>query len=170
MRIKILFLGLFCLSVLSRGWAAQDIVGIWKSIDDKTGAPQIMVAIYEYQNKYFGQIIALYDDDGRVRENKELPKKRASGVKGDPFFCGLDFIYNLEKRGEKYSNGKILDPKKGKAYNVKLWLEEGNLIVRGELLIFGRSQTWLPVADTEFSEHFKKPDLSRFIPTIPQGK
>lgn len=164
------FLCVFFLFLSSYIGAAEDIIGFWKSIDEKTGTPQMMVAIYKHQEKFFGRIVAFYDDNGQVQENLNAPKKRAPEVRGAPFYCGLDFISNLQKKGAKYQEGKILDPKRGKEYNVKLWIDQGNLVVRGELLCFGRSQVWVPVSDTEFPSHFKKPDLTQFIPVIPQKK
>ena len=38
----------------------------------------------------------------------------------------------------------IMDPKKGTVYDCKLWIEGGNLKVRGYVLFIYRTQTWLP--------------------------
>ncbi|VAX17324.1 hypothetical protein MNBD_IGNAVI01-134, partial [hydrothermal vent metagenome] len=38
---------------------------------------------------------------------------------------------------------EILDPKKGKVYDCKLWVENGKLQVRGYVLFFHRTQEWL---------------------------
>ena len=51
-------------------------------------------------------------------------------------------MQGLEKKGADYSGGNILDPKNGKVYTCKLWLEKGELKVRGYVGIFFRTQTW----------------------------
>lgn len=64
--------------------------------------------------------------------------------------------------------GYVVDPEKGKTYTAKLWKQGENLILRGEVLIFGRNVTWPPFPETSFTENFIKPDLSTFVPIIPQ--
>ena len=95
------------------------------------------------------------------------PKEKAPGVPGNPPYCGLDLIWNLENSGVVYK-GKILDPQKGNVYNSEVWVEAGNLIVRGKLLFFGRSVTWFPVTKADFPANFKMPDTAKFVPVIPQ--
>lgn len=160
----ILFLSLWCLSLFG-----DEIQGFWKSFNQKTGHPGIIVAIYPYEGKYYGRILGSYDNQGVLDDTIYLPQGRAVGIKGDPFYSGLDFIWNVSKKGSKY-RGKIIDPRKGKTYDVELRREGDQLIVRGELLFFGRSQTWSAATESDFSPAFKKPDMKTFVPVIPQGK
>ena len=52
-------------------------------------------------------------------------------------------ILGMEKVGDEYKNGKILDPENGKVYSCKMWLDSnGDLQVRGYVGIFYRTQTW----------------------------
>ena len=52
-------------------------------------------------------------------------------------------INGLEKDGDEYDDGTILDPKKGKVYDCKIWVDEsGDLQVRGYVAFFYRTQTW----------------------------
>jgi uncharacterized protein (DUF2147 family) len=159
----------FCMLLFSCALIAQDISGFWKSIDDKTGKAECIVAIYEYDDKYYGRIIATYNDAGVIDETIYAPKTRAPGVVGNPFYCGLDFIYNLEKRNSKFK-GKIMDPQKGNEYNATLWVKDGDLIVRGELFVFGRNQTWIAAEDSDFPSGFKKPDTDKFVPVVLETK
>jgi len=167
---KILMLNLFLMLVFCQSFAAEGIVGFWKTIDENSGKEQSIIAIYEYQGKYYGRIVATYDDKGKIVDSIYQPKDRAPGVIGNPYYSGLDIIWDLENKGNKFTNGKILDPEKGKIYGAELWRQNSNLVVRGKLLFFGRNQTWLPVQDKEFADNFKKPDLRSFIPVIPKVK
>ena len=132
---KILALSVFCLLAFCSILQAGDIVGYWKSIDDKTGKAQSIVGIYEYQGKYYGRIIATFNDEGVVDDTIYTPKDKAPGVVGDPYYAGLDIIYDLKKDDSRY-NGKIMDPEEGKVYNATLWTEGQNLVVRGEIWLF----------------------------------
>lgn len=145
-----------------------EITGYWKTIDDKTGKPQSVVAVYEYDGKYYGRLAETFNDNGEVEDTMATPKNRAKGVKGNPYYSGLDFIWGLEKEGTKYTNGKIMDPQAGKIYQAEMWLKDGNLIVRGKILIFGRNQTWLPATAEDFPPGFARPDITKFVPEIPE--
>ncbi len=150
---------------------AGEITGYWKTIDDKTGKPQSLVLIYPYQGKYFGRIILTYNEDGSVGDTLYQAKEKAPGIIGDPYYAGMDIIYDLVKKDDKYSDGKIVDPERGSIYDAELWLnKQNNLVVRGELLFFGQNQTWIKATDKDFPADFKKPDLQNMVPIIPQVK
>lgn len=147
---------------------SEEIVGFWKTINEETHQRESVVAIYEYQNKYFGRLIVTFDDDGKIYDSIAHPIGKAKAVKGHPYFSGLDFLWDLEKEGPKYVNGTILDPEKGDEYAAEAWLENGNLIVRGEILFLGKNQTWVKATDSDFPEGFKKPNFKEFVPKIPE--
>ena len=61
---------------------------------------------------------------------------------------GLVVIKGLNKKGNEYKGGKILDPKSGNLYNCIIILEEKDkLKVRGfiGISLFGRTQYWYRV-------------------------
>lgn len=167
---NILSLNLFFILVCCQAIAMDDISGFWKTVDENTGRAQSIIAIYEYQGKYYGRLVGTYDENGNIKDSIYNPKERAPGVLGNPFYAGLDIIWNLQNNGNKLTNGKILDPEKGKIYGAEMWLKNGQLVVRGKILFFGRNQTWLAVADDEFKGSFKKPNLRTFVPSVPQVK
>lgn len=142
------------------------IGGFWKSINENTGLPQCVIAVYEYKGVYYGRIIATYDDQGKMKEDIYAAKERAPGVVGNPYYCGLDIIWDLQNSGSNYK-GKILDPQKGNVYNAQLWSDGVYLYVRGKWGFLFRTQTWLPVEEGDFPKNFKKPSLESLIPTIP---
>ena len=64
--------------------------------------------------------------------------------------CATNAILtNMKKDDDEYSGGEIMDPAKGKTYRCKMWLEDGNLQVRGYLAFFFRTQTWYRVTEKE---------------------
>ncbi len=157
----LVFALLFCSSLL-----AEKIDGFWKSLNNDTKKPECMVAIYPYKGLYYGRIVATYDKDGKIKETIYDPKERAPGLPGHPYYCGLDLVWDLQDFGSRYK-GKVVDPEKGNVYNAEVWIENGNLILRGKLMFFGQSRTWVPATDKDFSLGFKKPNVSEFVPVIP---
>lgn len=117
---------------------AQSIKGKWKTIDDNTGKARSIVWIYEAKNgKYYGKITKLLDPS----EPNPVCEKCSDERKNKPI-QGLVIIKGLQKKGDVWQNGKILDPENGKEYSCKLWLESGKLKVRGYWGMFYRTQTW----------------------------
>ena len=125
---------------------AQDasIVGKWKTIDDKTNEPKSIVQIYEQDGKYFGQIKELFRKPGEDPDPvcDKCPDK---DPRKDQPTKGMIIIKDLVKKTSEYSGGTILDPKEGKIYTCKLWVEGEKLMVRGYIAFFFRTQTWYKV-------------------------
>ena len=134
MKKILFFVMLMCMS--GAAFAGDDVVGYWTTIDDETNTAKSVVQIYEYQGKYFGRVVDLL-------VNKDAKAK----LPDSPAIKGLDIIWDLEKSGEKYKGGEILDPKKGKVYGCEIWREGDDLIVRGKIAFLGRNQTWHPNTD-----------------------
>ena len=160
---------LFCLFSLSSLLSAQDITGYWKRLNPETGNTQCVITIYEYQEEYFGRIVSTYDDQGKMKDNLHNPVYRAEKVAGSPFYCGMDLLLNLQEEGSKY-RGRIINPKSGKFYDCSVWVRDGNLVIRGEFMFFGRSETWFPIEESDFPKDFKKPNASTFVPVIPSRR
>ena len=157
---------LFLILSVCSSLAAKGITGFWKSVDENSGKARCVVAVYKYQKNFYGRIIGTYDEKGVMNDTVYDPEERAPGVPGKPYYCGLDIIWDLDKRGSKYK-GKIMDPEKGNVYKAEVWTtDKGDLIVRGKLLMFGRSQTWLHTTAKDFPKGFKMPDVTEFVPAI----
>ena len=125
--------------------SAQDIVGLWKTIDDKTHKPKSVVKIYKKSDgKYYGKIVKLFPEPG----DDPNPKcDKCSGSRHNKPILGMEILTGLKKVGKNdWDDGKILDPESGNVYDVKMWLEDGKLHVRGYIgwSLIGRSQVWLP--------------------------
>lgn len=122
---------------------AASPVRTWKTKDDKTGLIKSHVTIYKYNYKgkeyYGGKIIKLINPS----EPNPLCTKCPGAKKNKPII-GLSIIWGMQKDGDDYSGGKIMDPNNGKVYTCKFWKEGANLKVRGYIGPFYRTQTWYP--------------------------
>ena len=129
-----------CLAVVTH---SQSVIGKWKTIDDETGKAKSIVEIYEKDGKLYGKIIELFREPGEVQDPvcEECPGDR----KGQKI-NGMEIIRDMEQDGSEYDEGTIHDPKTGKVYDCKLWLNEDDpnkLMVRGYVAFFFRTQEWI---------------------------
>lgn len=131
--MKTLFTALILILGNVFAWANEGVFGFWTTIDDETKEAKSVVQIYEYKGKVYGRVVDLL-------KNKNATAK----LPGSPKILGLDIIWDLEKDGDEYNDGEILDPQKGKVYGCEIWRDGENLIVRGKIAFFGRNQTWIP--------------------------
>ena len=109
----------------------------------KVGKPRSVVEIYEDDGLFFGKIVQLFREPG---EDPDPVCNECEGEKNGQKVIGMEIIADMKyfKGDDEYRKGEILDPENGNVYDCKLWIEEGNLKVRGYLLFFYRTQTWLP--------------------------
>lgn len=141
--LMLFFAFLFLLS--SQTFAQQDpIIGKWKTIDDETGEPKSIVEIYMRNGKFYGRVDSLFRKPGED-PNPVCDKCPEDDPRYNKPVLGMEIIKDMEKDGDEYTGGTILDPKKGKVYRCKLWIEDGKLKVRGYLAFFYRTQTWYRV-------------------------
>ena len=174
--VKVLFLVIaISLIVPAVLFAADDITGLWKTIDDETGNPKGVVAVYKYRGLVYGRVIASFDDEGEYIDDDMYRQINTSPfLVGEPAFNALTIIWDMKDKGKKWSGGKIMDPgddeKKPGIYDCELWKEGDALIVRGKILFFGRNQTWYPMDNSEFPADFVIPDWKNFKPEIPELK
>ena len=115
--------------------ADESPVGVWKTIDDETGEAKSLVKIYEREGVLYGKVQKLFKN----------PDATCDACEGDDYgkpIVGMTILWGLDKDGDEWNDGKIFDPKKGKTYNCKMWLDDGDLRVRGYVGPFHRTQTW----------------------------
>ncbi|MFT6843913.1 MAG: hypothetical protein ACJAUV_000080 [Flavobacteriales bacterium] len=120
---------------------AQSIFGTWKTIDDETGKPKSIVEIFEKDGKAFGKIIKLFREPN---ENQDPICDKCTDDRKDQKILGMEIIREMMQDDDEWEDGTIMDPKKGTVYDCKMWIEDGNLQVRGYIAFFFRTQTWLP--------------------------
>jgi uncharacterized protein (DUF2147 family) len=132
---------LFLILIYNPLRAQPEITGRWTSFDDETLEAKSVVDIFEKGGKYHGKIIKLYRKSGEDPDplcNECDPE--------DPRFnkkvIGMEILKDMIKIGDEFSEGTILDPKNGKVYKCKIWIENSDLKLRGYWGPFFRTQTW----------------------------
>lgn len=158
---RLLFI-LMALLVFTKQAIAEDtIVGKWQTYSDeenddfgnpkKKSVVEIWKADAEKEENgikikpglYYGRIIRISDPS---RVNSTCEKCASSDPRKDKPNLGMIILTDIamQKPGVYEGDNGILDPKKGKVYDVKLWLEEGKVKVRGYIGFLFRTQEWLP--------------------------
>jgi uncharacterized protein (DUF2147 family) len=120
-------------------------VGSWSTIDDKTHQPKSVVRITETGGVLSGTVEKIIDP--AKQDSKCDDCANDDPRKGKPVI-GMTILTGLKKEGDNvYGGGQILDPNNGKTYNAKVTVIDGGkkLEMRGSILFFGRTQTWIRV-------------------------
>ena len=139
MRVLMILLAL-CGTAAAQGAASP--VGLWRTVDDKTGKENGAVRIFESNGALYGRIERITDPARAGLSCERCPDDR----KGKPL-VGLDIMRGLKRDGDVWDGGTILDPESGSIYKASVRLAEGGqkLVLRGYVgvSLLGRSQTWV---------------------------
>lgn len=132
---------LLALLISALAIAQSDIRGKWQSFDDESLEAKSVVDIFEKGGKYYGKIVKLF------RKPSEDPDPICDECDPeDPRFnkkiIGMEIIKDMKKANDEFSEGTILDPKNGRVYKCKIWMEGADLKLRGYWGPFYRTQTW----------------------------
>ncbi len=118
----------------------QTVFGTWKSIDDNDGKEKSLIEIYEENGKVYGKVQQLLEGASISHCNECKGDRKGKSIEG------MVILWDLEKDGDGYSGGEIIDPATGKIYSALIELENANkLEVRGYMgfSLLGRSQYWI---------------------------
>ncbi len=145
MMIYRVILSIYLLGSLFLGFGAlqaQSIEGVWKTIDEESGAEKSHVQFYKTKSgKYAGKVVKILE-----KGQEDALCEKCPGDKKNQPVLNMVIAQGLEQQGKEWKNGRILDPEKGKEYNCKVWLEdEKTLKVRGYWGPVYRTQTWYKV-------------------------
>ncbi len=120
-------------------------VGVWRTIDDKTGETASEVQITETGGVLSGRIDKLL----RKTAKQDGVCDKCTDNRKDQRVLGMEIIRGAKKSEgqDVWEGGKILDPDNGKEYTLRLTPMEGGkkLEVRGYIAFFFRNQTWIRV-------------------------
>jgi len=133
------------LMTLSTTLNAQSCIGKWTTIDDETKEKKSIVELYKVDGKLYGKVVHLYPKVGRA-DNPIC--HLCTDDRKDQHVVGMEIIRGLVWDGSVWEDGKVVDPKIGKLYSCKMWLNATNpnyLNVRGYSGPFYRTQTWVRV-------------------------
>ena len=144
---KLLTIAFLCIAINSPNINAQSVervLGIWKTIDEKTNQPSSLIRLEEKNGELIGVVTELIPTPGETLITYcNLCKDER---KGKPI-VGMTIMKGLKRVGQGiWSGGEILDPEDGEVYKVKVTLvNDKTLEVRGYIGIplLGRTQTWV---------------------------
>jgi len=131
------------LLIAGSAFAATDTpVGTWKTIDDKTQQPKSIVEITDNNGELQAKVVKVLNSD----EGPNPICKKCDGARKNQPVEGMTIMWGVTRDDDVWDGGKILDPKNGKEYKVKLTLIDGGqkLDVHGYIgfALLGRSQVW----------------------------
>ena len=102
-------------------------VGLWKTIDDKTGTEKSQVRIVDNGGVLSGRIEKLLAPDAK---QDGVCDKCSDDRKGKPM-VGLEIIRGVKADGDNtWDGGTIIDPAEGKEYKVRLQPADGGKTAR----------------------------------------
>lgn len=138
-----------CLFAAGAAMAATDTpVGKWRTIDDVTHQAKSIVQITEENGRLQGKVVELLNrtPEDIARDGKDPVCTQCEGSRKNQPIVGMTILWDVSRDGDKWSGGRILDPKNGKTYKVTLALADGgnSLDVHGYIgfSLLGRTQTW----------------------------
>ncbi len=118
---------------------ADAIMGVWL-----TEIADAKIEIYRSSGKYYGKVVWMAEPlnkEGKPQLDEHNPneKKRTQPIMNMDILVG--FVYDNDGEWD----GVIYDPKDGESYTCKLWVEDGNLKVRGYSGWLYKTKTWTKV-------------------------
>lgn len=122
-------------------------VGVWKTIDDKTGTEKAQIRIRDDGGVLSGRIEKLLAPDAKP----DAVCDKCTDERKDQPMVGLEVLRGVKKADAEnlWDGGTILDAAEGKVYKVRLQPADGGnkLEVRGYvgMPLLGRTQTWIRV-------------------------
>lgn len=130
--VLLLIIGCACTSYAN----SNGILGIWL-----TQIKDAKIEIYQKASKYHGRVVWLAeptDAAGRPKVDENNPNQN---LKTRPLLK-IDILNGFVYDDGEWTGGTIYDPKDGETYSCKLWLDQGNLMVRGYLGWLFDTKTW----------------------------
>jgi len=143
-------------------------VGFWKTVDSQKGFTTSVIAVYTVDDLLYGRIIISNDEKtGELIETFYNLGQRISKLKSNPYLLGVNLFWGLHRGTDRWTGGRVLDPRTGNTYSCQIWVDSNGLVLRGKVGPFGLNNRFYPTQDADFPPGFIKPDLSQMQPCIP---
>ncbi len=142
MRKIALLLVLVTISFTAFAQSKDAIIGRWIN-----SSGEAHVEISKKNEKYFGKIIWLKNPKDEKGNPKTDVRNPDESLRSKPML-GLEILKDFVYDGEKWTDGKIYDPKSGKTYSCNITQKgNGELNLRGYIGIslIGRTEVWKKV-------------------------
>ncbi len=121
--------------------------GLWQETDDQ-GHPGAWFLFLEKDGLYQGRLVKGFKQPGQARIET---CGKCTGDQKDAPMLGLTIVTGMKRKGNKYTDGAILDPRDGTVYHAQMELSADGqqLAVRGYLGIplLGMTQIWTRLPD-----------------------
>ncbi|UAB83539.1 DUF2147 domain-containing protein [Zunongwangia sp. SCSIO 43204] len=127
-------------AALNSVYAQDDVFGKWKCTNDEGKVNSIVKIFKKEDGEVCGKVVRITKEEDRDKLCTEC-----KGALKDKPIEGLQLMHGLKKEGDHYAGGEIINPKSGKVYKVKIWVDEDNpdmLNVRGYVAFFYKTMTW----------------------------
>jgi uncharacterized protein (DUF2147 family) len=119
-------------------------VGRWQTFDPGTHELRSIVEITAVGDELEGKVIKRFPPPGDPTHG--ICSACPGGRKNQPIL-GMTILWHLQKRGDGWGDGTIIDPTTGKTYSLEAHLTAGGkeLLLRGYvgMPLFGQTRTWV---------------------------
>jgi uncharacterized protein (DUF2147 family) len=140
---RLIFIALSLVATLYVHAGIQQIIGEWKTVDDKTGDNFYIVSIYRgTDGLYYGKIAKMLVGPQDLRCDQCTGADHNAPIEGLVIIRGMSY----DAENNLLKGGKVLDPESGKFYYGKIYPKNGKLVLRGSIDkrgFLGRNQTWI---------------------------
>lgn len=133
----------FAQSTIGSGTSISPI-GRWQTFDPNTQELRSIVEIPEVGNELQGKVIKRFPPPGDPTHG--ICSACSGELKNQPIL-GMTVLWHLQKQGDGWGDGTIIDPATGKTYRPEAHLTEDGkkLLLRGYvgISLFGQTRTWV---------------------------